>query len=111
MNTAARAIAQGNITTTLGIRTLVFSKTLLCTASLITLILLSALGLVYVKDQGRRLVSDIAHLQQLQQMLQIKQGQILLEKRTLTAQARLETIAQNQLQMTVPTLTTIIFSR
>lgn len=110
MNTAARAIAQGNLTTTVGIRALVFSKTMLCTASLITFILLSGLGLIFTKEKARCLTSNLSNLQHVQESLQIKQGQLLLEEKTLTAQGRLEAIAQSQLHMEVPKTTKIISS-
>lgn len=102
MNAAARALTQGTITSTIGLRALVFSRTMLCSTSLITTILLSALGLIFIKDQGRSLISDVARLQHMQEILQVRQGQLLLEEKTLSAQGRLESIAQNQLQMIVP---------
>lgn len=108
MKVAARTLTQGTITSTIGIRSLVLSKTMLCTSSLVTAILLSALGLIFVKDQGRGLVSDVARLQHIQDMLQIRQGQLLLEENTLSAQGRLEFIAQKQLQMIIPKTSKVI---
>lgn len=103
MNTTTRVLSRRTMTTTsLDIRAFVFSKTMLYTASLITSVLLSALGLIYTKDVERHLISNSVRLQHSQEALQIKQGQLLLEQHTLTAQGRLEDIAQKQLQMTLP---------
>lgn len=109
MNITARALSQGTaLTTGINIRALVFSQAMLCTTALVTSILLSALGLIYTKDLGRSLVSDVAHLQHLQNILQMRQDQLLLEENTLTAQGRLEYIAENQLHMAAPKTNKII---
>lgn len=110
MNAAAKALTHGTITSTIGIKALVFSRTMLCSTALTTAILLSALGLIFIKHQGRSLISDVARLQHAQEILQIRQGQLLLEEKTLSAQGRLESIAQNQLQMIVPQTHKIIVS-
>ena len=111
MNTAAKALAHGNITSVVGIKALVFSKTMLYTTSMVTTILLSALGVIYIKEQARSLLSDVARLQSTQNRLQVRQGQLLLEENTLIAQKRLEAVAQNKLAMELPkTIKTISVS-
>ena len=108
MNTAAKALAQSNLTSLVGIRALVFSKTMLYSTGMVTAILLSALGIIYVKEQQRGLLSDVSRLQHVQNKLQVRQGQLLLEENTLMAQHRLETVSQDTLNMTLPKTTKVI---
>lgn len=108
MNTAAKALAQNNLTSLVGIKALVFSKTMLYSTGMVTALLLSALGIIYVKEQQRGLLSDVSRLQQVQNKLQVRQGQLLLEENTLMAQHRLETVSQGTLGMTLPKTTKVI---
>lgn len=110
MNVTAKAIHQQSILTGIRLRTWVLSKTSLVMATLITTILLSALSLIYVKERGRTLLSEITRLQYMQDNLQVRHSQLLLEGNTLMAQARLKIIAESKLQMEIPKATKLISS-
>lgn len=101
MNAAARALAQG-VFSTENVKTMVLSRQTLGLALLVTLVLLSALAVVYVKDLNRRLIGDFQALQQSRDTLQVEWGQLLLEENTWSTQARVQQIAQQKLDMVVP---------
>ena len=65
-------------------------------------ILLSALGVVTIKDRNRRLFIQYQTLLAQQQSQQINWGKLLLEQSTWSAQARIQAFAHNKLAMYVP---------
>lgn len=65
-------------------------------------VLLTLMSIVYFKDVNRRLFMQSQTLQSTLQDEKVRQGQLLLEQSTLTAQARIESVAQNQLKMMIP---------
>jgi cell division protein FtsL len=65
-------------------------------------ILISALGVVYVKDLNRRLFITQYKLQAQSEQLQSDSNQLLLEQSAWAAQARVQRVAQLQLQMQIP---------
>lgn len=69
---------------------------------MIFLLLISALGLVYVKDLNRRLFITQHKLQAQIEQLQSESNKLLLEQGAWTAQARVQKIAQQQLHMQIP---------
>ena len=101
----AKTYSQEQLNTNINISALIFSKTALYTATLTTSVLLSALGLVYLKEETRALFTTAAKLQQTQTQLEIKQSQLLLEEKNLLTQGKIETMARDQLQMETPTTT------
>lgn len=62
----------------------------------------SALSLVYVKDLNRRLFIDYQNLQAQQGQTYTKWGKLLLEQSTWATQSRIQTIAENKLDMQLP---------
>ena len=69
---------------------------------LIFLLLVSALGVVYVKDINRRLFITQHKLQVQSEQLQSESNKLLLEQSAWAAQARVQRVAQRQLQMQIP---------
>lgn len=69
---------------------------------LATMVLISALGLVYIKDLNRKLVNDVEQLEHGREKLQSEWGQLLLEEGTLATQARIQQIATGELNMHRP---------
>lgn len=64
--------------------------------------LISALGIVYVKDLNRRLFIQVDRLKQQEIIADQQWSKLLLEKSTLTAQTRIQTLATTQLNMAMP---------
>lgn len=100
MNAVVRAVASDSI----------FTRGALINASLpelkilvlVFLLLVSALGVVYVKDLNRRLFIVQHKLQLKSEQLQADNNKLLLEQSAWAAQARVQRVAQQQLQMLIP---------
>jgi cell division protein FtsL len=69
---------------------------------LVFLLLVSALGVIYVKDINRRLFITQHKLQVQSEQLQSESNKLLLEQSAWAAQARVQRVAQRQLQMQIP---------
>jgi len=74
---------------------------------LIGLLLVSAFGVVYVRDLHRRLFIDLQIAQKSADALQVEWGQLLLEQSTWATPARIQELAQDKLNMQVPALRSI----
>ena len=101
MNAAARALHQATIFRGQW-SVLSYSKEFFATLFLIVGVLFSSCAVIYLKNTQRNLISEWQQLQQYQQQLHVQTDQLLLEKGTWVAPARLQAIAQTQLQMSVP---------
>lgn len=66
------------------------------------LVFISALSVVYHKHQSRQLFTKLQSLQQEIDALQVEWSQLLLEQGTWAADARVERLARDRLQMTLP---------
>ncbi len=75
---------------------------------LMLMLLVSALGVVYVKDLNRRLSISYHKLQVETEQLQIQSNKLLLEQSAWGAQARVQIVAQTQLQMQIPPSTDVM---
>ena len=69
---------------------------------LIFLLLLSALGLIYVKDLNRRMFIDYQQAQTQGEQLQVYNNKLLLEESSWASQTRVQKIAEEQLSMQLP---------
>ncbi len=101
MNAASKALGQ----TLYGSDTLLqvfLSKRLFLVIVLSFAVFASGLAVVYSKDLNRRLFMGLQNEQMTQDALQTEYGQLLLEQSTWSTQARVQQIAENQLQMQVP---------
>jgi cell division protein FtsL len=100
MNAVVRAVASDN-TFTRGVLININLPELKILV-LVFLLLVSALGVVYVKDINRRLFITHHKLQVQSEQLQSESNKLLLEQSAWAAQARVQRVAQRQLQMQIP---------
>jgi cell division protein FtsL len=77
-------------------------KKLLAPAVLFALIFVSALNVVLQRDNSRSLFIELQGLRKEKDDLDREWGQLLLEQGTWGAHGRVEDIARNKLDMTVP---------
>lgn len=75
---------------------------------LIGLCLLSALGIIYANDLNRRLMITHSKLLLDEEELQLVNNRLLLERGYWSAQARVQIMARNNLQMQIPRSSEII---
>ncbi len=78
------------------------------TAFLVVSIIVSAFTLIYVKDLNRRLFIESQNLQAQHQQQTNQWGKLLLEQSTWSAQSRVQSIAQKNLQMVMPNAKNIV---
>lgn len=102
MNTAVKSVMGGVMFPWYGMAKLrlSFSKPMMVVLSLS--IILTALGVVYVKDENRRLFIQYQSMQSAAQAYEVSWGQLLLEQSTWDRQSRIEEMAQQELNMIFP---------
>jgi cell division protein FtsL len=71
-------------------------------ALLLTLVLGSALTVIYVKHQSRILFSELRHIQKLQDRQVIHWGRLQLQNTTLATHSNVESRARKDLEMRLP---------
>lgn len=101
MNAAAKVLDsatlfRGNITQ------LRLTKESCVVVFLLAAMLMSALMIVYVKNEQRNLFSQLQHTRSQSNRLQVEKGQLLLERTSLATPSRLHQIATEQLNMRLP---------
>ena len=101
MNAAARDLVQQQSFANIGLA-LRLQRSTLVVATLLLLVLLSAVSVIYLKDLNRQLISELQGLQHSEHMLQVDKGRLLLEQGALTTQTRVQNIAQTQMEMIAP---------
>lgn len=74
----------------------------------VTLVLMTALSLVYTKDLNRQLYTELEGIRQNYEELKIQKDKLLLEQNTWAAQGRVREVAQEQLGMTLPNQLSIV---
>lgn len=67
-----------------------------------TFIVLTLFSIVYFKDSNRRFFLESQGLKQNIELAKVRQGQLMLEQSTLTAQSRVQRMAQNKFDMVLP---------
>ena len=77
-------------------------------ALLAVAVLASALGAVYTKHRSRQLFVELEALKAERDDLNIEWGQLMLEQATWATPTRVELIARQRLEMTVPPADTIV---
>ncbi len=78
------------------------------TVLLVSSIVISAFSLIYVKDLNRRLFIQSQTLQQDQQRMVNQWGKLLLEQSTWSAQSRVQTISEQNLNMLTPSAKDVV---
>jgi cell division protein FtsL len=107
MNAAARLLNQGALSRRWVI-SLFLSRFQLTLFSCVFAILISALGLVYMTNTTRSLNAAIQQTVSERDRIHVQWGQLLLEKSTLLMQARIQVLAQDQLNMVIPEGKTVV---
>lgn len=100
MNAVARAVGTDNDFISIVPLNINFPE--LKTLALVFFLLASALGVIYIKDLNRRLFITYHKLQAQSEQLQAHSNKLLLEQSAWGAQARVQLVAQGQLQMQIP---------
>lgn len=80
-------------------------------ALLVVLLLASAFSVIYLKDLSRRLFIQYQSLQQVQQVQELAQSKLLLEKGAWSAQSHIQAVASTQLHMVTPSMKQIVMLR
>jgi cell division protein FtsL len=78
------------------------------TKVLIVLLVLSAFVMVYLKDLNRRTFIQYQNMVRANQQAQVDWGKLLLEQSTWSAQAHVQQVATDRLQMVTPTAKDIV---
>ncbi|HWP94824.1 MAG TPA: cell division protein FtsL [Gammaproteobacteria bacterium] len=74
----------------------------LLVALLVPAVFVSALGVVYVKHLNRRHFAELQQLRQERDQLEIEWGQLQLEQSAWATHPRIEQVAREALDMTLP---------
>ena len=101
MNAAARLVHQNVLTNQLIIANL-FTRRQLGVMTLALAILMSAMSIIYVTHLTRVLHAGYQRNIIEQGRLQVERGQLLLERSTWMVQARIQQLAEKQLEMFIP---------
>ena len=83
-------------------KTMAWHEVPLSLVCLLVFVVVSSVAVVYVKDFSRRLFIQEQQLQKVETQSQLNWGKYLLEQSTLATEARVQNIAQKQLQMHMP---------
>jgi len=110
MNAAAKALAENSLSFE-NIFSTLFTKQGLCSILLILTILVSAFSIVYVRQLNRELFMTLQSQQSARDNLHIEWGQLLLEQSAWGTQSRVQTVAQNKLDMVTPNQKNIVLVR
>jgi cell division protein FtsL len=89
-------------------QTIVFPVPNLHVLVLLFVVLLSAITLIYVKDLNRRLFIESQKMQNTYAQLQTEQEKLLLEQSAWSTQARVQQIAEQNLEMQMPGANSIV---
>ncbi len=98
MNAAARSLHQNRLFYG-NVMDIEFNTHNLLVVVLMSLLLISALSVVYFKDEQRSLISQLQSEHHQSQRLETEWGQLLLEQSTLVTAARIQRVAQSRLGM------------
>lgn len=101
MNAAVKAVSVNDFSMGRMSRLMV-SKNSLVLMVLLFLAMASAVAVIYFRGLARELTSQYESLQQENQELTLKHGQLMLEDTAWSTQARIQALAQSELNMTLP---------
>lgn len=87
---------------------IIITKQLLICGALGIIVMAQALGIIYTKQNKRVLHANLQSLYTLRDKLQIEWSQLLLEQGTWEADARVEHIARDKLDMVMPEKVNVI---
>ena len=101
MNAAARAINESNIFSG-HLADMRLSKEMGMVLCIFLVVLVSAWLVVYTTNEHRSSFSQSQRIEQQMHQLQLQWGQLLLEQASLATPARVEALAMEKLEMTLP---------
>jgi cell division protein FtsL len=101
MNAAARLLNQGTLSRSWVISVFLARFQFVLFSSIFAIVI-SALGLVYMTNITRSLNANVQQTLVERDQIHIEWERLLLEKSTLLMQARIQLLAENQLNMVVP---------
>lgn len=101
MNTAVRVLANDRFPSSIS-TILNFKKPRLVNIGLIIALVLSAFSVIYIKDLNRRLFIQYQSQQAIHDRLYEDWGKLLLEQSTWSTHSRVQKIAENRLNMSMP---------
>ena len=110
MNAAARSLSQG-VWFRGQMNEMTLSRTGWGVCVLLTLVLGSALSIVYVQNLQRFYCNERQEVQNQTVQLDLEWGKLLLEKSTLITPARVQSIAEVRLNMVVPEAHTVLLMK
>lgn len=102
MNTATRAFQARTLSLPIG-HPIALTRQSLWFVAVLLLLLVSAFAIIYLKDLNRRLFIQSEQVKQQEIIANEQWTQLLLERGALVAQPRIQTIAEQQLAMSIPT--------
>lgn len=104
MNARARVLVQSELSYD-NFLSWLLSRQVLSMMAMLVVVFITAMSVIYVKDQYRQLTHEMQSLQLTQSRLQVEREQLLLEEGTWLAQSRVRQIAEQRLAMQAPTNT------
>ena len=110
MNAAARLVHQNVLSRHL-VLTYLLSRQQIGVALLALMVLMSALGMIYMTHVTRLMQATYQHYLVDQDRLHVEQGQLLLERSTLMMQSRIQQVAETQLDMVLPNHQSVVIIR
>lgn len=75
---------------------------------LVVMLLISAFGIIYIKDVNRRLFINYQNLQYDSNVLKINHEKLLLENSAWNREARIQQLAEQDLNMKIPSTANVI---
>ena len=79
------------------------------TALILVLVMSSAFGVIYSKHQSRKLFVEVQQLKKQIDALNIEWGRLQLEQSAWSAHGRIERIARQRLNMTIPLADEVVY--
>lgn len=76
---------------------------------LLSLVMLSAFGVIYTKHQSRKTFVEIQQLHKQIDDLNVEWGRLQLEQGTWSAHGRVEAMARAQLKMQLPNINEVVY--
>ena len=105
MNAITKAVSQGDFA---GAPAIPFNISRSWLFALFFVVFATAISLVYVKDLNRRLFIQYQNLEQQSSQINTNYGKLLLEKGAWDSQAHVQNIAEQRLNMEVPTAKQVV---
>ena len=107
MSAVAKAILSSDFTRG-RIKEFILDSEVLIAILLGCLLLLSMLGIIYIRGQERQLTSELQYTRQQYDDMTVTHSQLLLEKATWSQQSRVQNVAETKLNMQFPNNKNII---